>query len=197
MISTIKHPSSESVHWLAGRFEKLVREYPGASVDMTNPCIRIHKGRPVPECSPACHTGWYVVVRHAELARQRGKGCVSKATAGVLYGFDDGARIMARDLGFECAGELLRWALENPGIWGNKNGTYMFTSSAAFGVTDEGSITQLPLSMIASHWRQVALRLQSLEKAGLIKASRMAVRKHVAELSRSLEGENCAVGAAA
>ena len=136
------------------------------------------------------------MIRHAELARQ-GVGRISKETASVLYTFHDGAKIMARDLGFKSAGELSRWALENPGIWGNKNGTYMFTSFAAFGVTDEGPITQLPLSMIASHWRQVALRLQSLEKAGLIKASRMAVRKHVAELSRSLEGENCAVGAAA
>lgn len=49
-----------------------------------------------------------------------------------VYGFSDGAKKMAEDLGFNCIYELENWAAYNTNIWGNDNGSNMFYDSDAY-----------------------------------------------------------------
>ncbi len=96
----------------------------------------IHK----PECgSPMCHGGWYFVAK------------------GLKKGnFMQGAKRMAKDLGFKNDETLEDWALRNPEIWGNKFGDSMFCSNRAFGDVYIDSLQQ-----IINHWKCVKERAAS------------------------------------
>jgi len=64
-----------------------------------------------------CVAGWYAVatLHHS-----------------IPLDFSDGAHAMAVDLGFENKWRLEDWARDNPKIWGNSYGSYMFYSDSAY-----------------------------------------------------------------
>lgn len=72
--------------------------------------------------TPMCHGGWYA----AASGLFRNSNNVNKAT------YNDGANVLANDLGFVGQCELEDWAEENPKLWGNESGTLMFCTSEAF-----------------------------------------------------------------
>jgi hypothetical protein len=76
-----------------------------------------------------CMAGWYAVANldRKFIDNKIKKGCV---------GYEDGAELMADDLGFDYRYELDNWAHDNPKIWGNKRGGDMFESDLAY--DDEG-----------------------------------------------------------
>jgi hypothetical protein len=72
------------------------------------------------ECGTVhCVGGWYAV---ANMNRQVIKDKVKKG----YVDYEHGVNLMAQDLGFRNGDILANWAEENPEIWGNEKGYYMF-----------------------------------------------------------------------
>lgn len=89
--------------------------------------------------TPMCHGGWYAIVRGGN-------------------SYTKGSSHMADDLGFEHFEDLEYWAKENPTIWGNDNGSYMFCAGEAFNQSDDTGFT---LTTIINHWKQVKINLEN------------------------------------
>jgi hypothetical protein len=92
--------------------------------------------------TPACHAGWYGVFQDGESNH-----------------YSHYKETMATELGFAYSDELEDWAMENPELWGNKDGRYLFCCRSAFGVYGE----PITLSIIANHWWKVAKRLWRIQ----------------------------------
>jgi hypothetical protein len=78
------------------------------------------------ECGTVhCASGWYAVAnfRRAAIRAELMKG---------LVGYEDGANLMARDLGFENRHDLIHWAEHAPEIWNNLNGHNMLIKEDAY-----------------------------------------------------------------
>ena len=75
----------------------------------------------------------------------------------------DGARLMARDLGFDHQEDLEHFMMDHPEIWGNDQGRRLFVGNSAFHGTD----APYPLVMhhIVEHWKGVAARVRALEES--------------------------------
>ena len=76
--------------------------------------------------------------------------------------YNDGARKLARHLGFDTRDDLENWACANPSIWGNACGGNMFFAAAAFGVENDGQ--SFDLQHIIDHLNGVADRLEAKER---------------------------------
>ena len=114
-----------------------LEKFPTFKVDMNESKLRYGDGKSSP-CG--CHANFY-------------SACIGQ-TEGVFYNF--GAESLALDLGFEGCWELEEWALENPEIWGNEDGHYIFSDSHTFGL--ESSI--FSAEIILNHWEGVLARLE-------------------------------------
>jgi hypothetical protein len=102
------------------------------------------------ECGTVhCVGGWYAV------ANLRRRAIKDKFNEGFI-GFSDGAKLMAKDLGFAYRCDLENWAYENPEIWGNKKGYFMFDN--LFSYDDEG------FDGVIAQWQLVRDNLIELEK---------------------------------
>lgn len=88
--------------------------------------------------TPMCHAGYYAIMNSMD-------------------DYEDGANKMAKDLGFKNSRDLLTWALDNPEIWGNKNGNGMFSAPISFGIDTPTAIGDL--QVIIDHWKGVQSRL--------------------------------------
>lgn len=97
----------------------------------------------------ACHAGWFGVA-----STNLNDFCPSRFWV-------SGAWRLAFHLGFESLMALRRWADENPDIWGNSFGTYMFHQMRAF---NRSTDARSDLERIAHHWIGVAERLAKLEE---------------------------------
>jgi hypothetical protein len=87
---------------------------------------RVYSGGDKYECGTVhCVGGWYAV---ANLNR---KFIKDKFNEGFV-GFTDGAELMAQDLGFRYRHYLKNWAEQNPKIWGNEKGCFMFGSASSY-----------------------------------------------------------------
>lgn len=107
--------------------------------------------------TPACHAGWAALMKDGPRPSKN---------------FYSGADFLARESGWYRGEALVRWADENPKIWGNKYGEAMFSDSCAFtGVayTVRGMSNpffgqqRITLKNIADHWLKVAKRLHKLQ----------------------------------
>ena len=121
----MENPTVKQVNYVIDKLES-VREQASeeGALDMneTNVYSEKHKY----ECGTVhCVAGWYAV---ANLNRQVIK---DKFNQGCV-GFDDGANLIAQDLGFGWSYPLKNWAEENPEIWGNEDGFEMFESELAY-----------------------------------------------------------------
>lgn len=91
-----------------------------------------------------CHGGWYAAV------------AINNKFLKTIH-YQNGANKMAEDLGYKNMSELQEWAMFNPKIWGNDNGSHMFSSRSAFR-TKKGFDPKC-LEDIVEHWRGVYHRL--------------------------------------
>ena len=92
-----------------------------------------------------CHAGWYALADKWDLKSPYLKR---------YYSYSDGGNAMARDLGLLGVGHLIKWAEDNPEIWGNKYAYNMFVFADAFNY--KGKLT---LQKIVDHWGEVGMRL--------------------------------------
>jgi len=128
--------NTENAKTLGMLFLFLHESDPEAKVKMTEPVFHV--------CgTTACHAGWFAVANN--------KSCRES------YGFGYAADEMAQFLGFVRHCVLQDWAEENPNIWGNLYGRYIFSSCKAFGVIREPTLEE-----IGTHWLQVADRAEEI-----------------------------------
>jgi hypothetical protein len=73
-----------------------------------------------------CVAGWYVVA-----IRDNDDYIKSRIKSKKCH-FHHGAYRIAETLGFETLDELEEWAEDNPEIWGNQDGSYMFSEESAY-----------------------------------------------------------------
>ena len=78
-----------------------------------------------------------------------------------------GARMMAVNLDFRDANELVEWAVKHPQVWGNHDGMSLFSSEGAYeapwGDANRAGYHALTVRDVANHWDGVAQRLGTLE----------------------------------
>ncbi len=122
-----------------------------------------------PTCgTPGCHAGLISIVAkdlpgleeaHLKVFKIHFK--TYKEIKQDLYVYSIWADALAEFLGFEDILHLTDWAVDNPKLWGNKYGDYMFCGRRAF--TDDKS-KQLTHIDIINHWKQV---LKKVEEEGV------------------------------
>jgi hypothetical protein len=137
-------PTSKQAFFVSQVFREAIERYPGLRLDMmetgvntNHVCGTIH-----------CHSGTYAIMR-SDLSR-----CLS---------YDDGADQMASDLGFYDLFNLSEWAGNNPDIWGNTYGRWMFSEKLSF-TSPSRPDGALSIQHIADHWNEVAQRLEAIEE---------------------------------
>jgi hypothetical protein len=99
----------------------------------------MHKTVINPNCNtPGCHAGWAAIALGA-------KG----------NSFQVGMKALATHLGFLNLIELRAWAKNNPDIWGNPYGKFMFQDGYAFGQKSN----VFSVDVLINHWQAVGERL--------------------------------------
>jgi hypothetical protein len=121
-----------------------------------------------PTCNtPGCHAGLISIVAkdlpelkdiYERIYLTKGGGNKSN------YHYSIWADALAVFLGFSERKDLECWAKDNPKLWGNKYGDYMFMAAAAF-TDDTGNLPkQLTHRDIINHWKQVLANIEKGEK---------------------------------
>lgn len=137
----MKHPTKAQVQVVIDNLTKAAELAEGnCPVDMSE--VEVDFDHPCG--TPQCHGGWYALVT-----------CNRRDEHGAFSDYSDGARRMAIDLGFKNENYLEVWADDNPEIWGNNGGLFMFQSNAAFKYP--GRVESL--DEIIDHWKGVQSRL--------------------------------------
>lgn len=139
------NPTKKQFNKVINNFKKIMEKWPESPVTMLQSEVN-HCG------SPMCHGGWY-----ATLLPMTKIGSMS-----FMVSYSDGAKAIAQDLGFLDEEKLKNWAYENPELWGNKDGKYMFSSDSAF--TGYEYISVVSLNQIVTHWEQVRDRVYPPKK---------------------------------
>ena len=167
-----KHPKSEAVRKVAEVFGRAIGK---GELKMEQGHISRYD-----HCGTvACHAGHYLVENLDRLDEYRWEFLFSDGEIERLLRIPDpddsfktsmisnwsrGATMMAKDLGFtgESVSETLRnWAGDNPVIWGNDCGLFMFCDKKAFGTEYADDI--VTLADVRDHWLKVADRLEKME----------------------------------
>jgi len=138
---------------IADTLEEVQKKYPEGIVDMREAPVReISTGK---ECGTIhCFAGWYGVA-HPEMFDEHDN----------YWGYATPATIISNLLGFAHSTLLEEWCYDNPTLWGNKNGKYMFNSVRAFLPEDSAediyirSRTIITLHIIAQWLYDVAERV--------------------------------------
>jgi len=154
-----KNPTSENVSKVIANFEKVL---PKATRQDHLKMLTPHVNCMGHECGTIhCHGGWYAVAT-----------CDSSKP----LDFRSGIIKMSEDLGFDIDGDFFTrtefiedWAKYNPEIWGNNNGTYMFSNRLAFESEDRPG-GAYSLNDIISHWKEVRDRLITIERGDITKS---------------------------
>ena len=158
----MENPTSQQIKTVIETFESITDLKP--VVDMANEEIEQN------DCGTiACHAGHYALAK----LRNRADCQFDSESGGFRRGGENvshihGSQMISYDLGFlGYRTELLRWASENPELWGNRYGRYMFAGACAFtGLdADEDLWTNKKISFadIVNHWRGVYQRVKASE----------------------------------
>ena len=133
----MKNPTVKQVEFVIEKL-KLVRDKANEEGAFDMSIWRVYDDHH--ECGTVhCVGGWYAV---ANSDRQVIKDKIKNGRVG----YDDGADLMAIDLGFDDGDFLADWAYENPEIWGNEKGSDMFENELAYDNAGfDGVISQLEL----------------------------------------------------
>lgn len=132
----MKHPTKQQMQSVIDTLEQAVElAERNCPVDMGEG--KIYRDHPCG--TPMCFAGWY--------------GLVTSNKGNFL----EGRSKIVNALGFKCSYELKKWAGENPEIWGNKYGLFMFSDDRSF---TGDSDTEIPnLQYIINHLKGVKERL--------------------------------------
>lgn len=99
-----------------------------------------------------CVGGWYAIAKGLDIGKR--------------VTFMDGANEINKDLGFseQCGIKASReWAVNNPKIWGNVSGYFMFSLESAYYHPTKRPNGALNLQHVIDHWQEVYDRLLALE----------------------------------
>lgn len=141
-MGTVKSQDIERV--LANLLKVLPQAKRREQLDMSNAYVNEYGY----ECGTThCHGGWYAVA-------------VCRRSKRLDY--TNGGDRMAAHLGFANMEQLEYWAAENPEIWGNKNGSMMFSGRGAFKSPKRKRGAQ-SLKDIYNHWTEVMERVRAIE----------------------------------
>lgn len=108
----------------------------------------------VPECQTVlCVGGWWA------LANRLKDGMIG------VYDYMAGAEDLSQFLGFDDRRDLAQWARENPGIWGNSEGSNMFSTREAYTNKKNPAENDIKsMKQVDEHWELV---YENSVKAGL------------------------------
>jgi hypothetical protein len=121
----MRNPTVKQVNYVIDKL-KSVRKQASQEGAFDMNVWRVYSKKNKHECGTIhCVGGWYAVVN---LNRKEIKAGIKEG----LVRYEDGANLMANDLGFEDGYVLAIWAYENPEIWGNDRGCSMFTKKIAY-----------------------------------------------------------------
>jgi hypothetical protein len=135
----MKNPTIKQVNYVIDKLKSVRGQArKKGALDMDE--ARVYSKKNKHKCGTVhCVAGWYAV---ANLDRKEIK-------TGMEEGFvryEDGANLMADDLGFNNLVDLSTWAHDNPEIWGNDWGGSMFTKKIAYNNSGfDGVISQWEL----------------------------------------------------
>ena len=158
----MQHPSSEAVYKVADVFKTIhkmsLKKEHNFSLDMSRGIVDEKDG-----IVCGCHAGWYMYGTEKGIWRDCIYGQVLSTGRDVgATPYTEGADLMAKSLGFKDQFELRLWADNNPYLWGNSYGVYLFTRMKAFGLSKK----TLTFKDIFKHWRLVGHRLEGIENDG-------------------------------
>lgn len=132
------NPTPEACYAVADALDNAIKKHPDMELDMTegdvqsasHPCGTTH-----------CHAGAYLI------------GAI-EIEKWEYYDYGEGADLMALNLGFDNWRLLAYWAKQNPNIWDNHFGDFMFCDAVAFDDAEN-------VSEIAAWWRAVGDRIKA------------------------------------
>lgn len=150
----MKHPKSEDVLKVIKIFKRAVAFRGNRKVNMleTNLCG-----------TSLCHAGWFAV------------GYNPLNSLSIKSDYSKGIKLMDKVLGFPIIDEksnsfyydIKSWAINNPAIWGNCHGSWIFNDIRAFGIETENE-KNASIKDIVKHWEGVYERLVKVEEAELL-----------------------------
>lgn len=142
----MKHPTSDAIAEVINVFKKVLPMATEHHLDMTDGRVNTDNH----QCGTVhCHGGWFAV---------------GACDAILLLDFLDGAKELARMLGFRGKYDLVLWAKDNPKRWGNPYGAEMFCDSIAFYHRTKRPYGAKTLQHIIDHWEEVRKRTIEAEK---------------------------------
>lgn len=140
-------PSSVDMTKVINRLDKFNQKYPESKLNMFHPHVNNHDHK----CGTVhCHGGNYAVQ------------CLDEELLKGIVSYNDGAKMMAKHLGFKSRGALEKWAEFNSKLWGNIRGDGMFSCEFAFISSNrpEGALNNQD---IINHWLEVRNRIIEVE----------------------------------
>lgn len=140
-----QNPTPEACRAVANQIRKAIEEYPNMKLDM-------HEGR-VKSLDHACgtthcHAGIFLL----------GEDNFQMHEINGFWDYTQGIQLMTERLGFAHKDDLRDWAKNNPELWGNENGYWMFSEVDAFNYAKS-------VSEIADWWSDVADRIEEYNKS--------------------------------
>ena len=164
------HPSPEAVRLAMARIRRAVDAQGGDRVaPMDWGVVRRDGCRTI-----ACHGGWYALGRlmdHPAVEWRHDEAFVREDPGETLMAagpdgeaapvkYREGARLLARDLGFVNAPALEGWAERHPELWGCRHGDRMFAGEGAMAF-GKPAFAQIRVSEIVDWWLAAADRLDA------------------------------------
>ena len=165
-----KHPTPAAIRIVADRLERMIPETPTGNLYMDE--HEVYKESH--DCGTlACHGGLYAAEHALRNTDTHFFKTVQNSSTPLAYlhkkveedihaiEWEDGAMLMATDLGFENREDLEGWAYEYTDLWGNNFGHEMFKGPEAF---DEKEY-MIKVELIVTWWRAVANRIEARNHA--------------------------------
>ena len=154
---------------MADKMEKAIntlscaRRYPNPTISMNTASIYQDVNEDKSCNTIGCMAGHYLLGKMTKVTVKHFNDETKILTdiKGKELHFADGANLFARDLGFSNKDHIKKWANNNPHIWGNKWGGYMFSTDSAY---DNYSKDKLTLDTIIKHLSTVTERLRNPSK---------------------------------
>ena len=139
-MNLLTHPDAEAIDRAVVGVRQVFEETPGAVFDFYTVFTT-----QTPDRTQAGFAGWFAL---------------SQKLPGPMK-YREAAEVFASYVGVADSRALENWAQSYPGIWGNKQGEFMFASESAYW-KDFAVCKRLDLETFLDHWSDVAERIRRL-----------------------------------